>query len=121
MAFVYRCLAGLRPDGKGIVVAANDREYPWSKVVLSEILESMLALNMVATRVVAEAHSYFLDDQPELRSGTIWCDVKSLGSAPFLYDDLPASYQERFYGRVTIPIPRSISLDGEPEQLALPI
>jgi hypothetical protein len=104
-----------------VVVVANDREYPWSKTVLDEILKSMLAAKMAPTRVLAESHSYHLDDQPELRSGTIWCDVERGNEVPFLYEDLPQDYEEQFYGRVTVPIPHSISLDGTPEQLALPI
>jgi hypothetical protein len=120
-AFVERALAGVGPDSIGIIITANDRAYPWTRPVLGRIYEALVARGIAPYRVVEECHRYDLDDQPDLRSGVMWCEVPGDATGAFTYVDLPPAFRECFYGRETIPIPKYISFDGEAEQLLLPV
>jgi len=119
MAFVDRCLGGLRAGGTGLIIAANDSAFDWTDHVLRNILQDLLRRDVTSFRITCEQHRYHLDDQPELRSGVIWCRTPPRGVAEYARSRLPSQFEERFYGRKSIPIPSFIGLDGQPEQLTL--
>ena len=120
IAFLERCVGALRPQGSGVVITANDTAYPWTLGVLESILRTVPSLGLSPRRIEDRCHRYSLDDQPDLRSGVIWCDAPR-PTPNYLYLGLPTEFVDSFYGRHTIPIPRYISLDGEPEQLLLDV
>ncbi len=117
MAFVERCLAAVRPEGRGIIIAANDRKAAWTYDVHRSILDALVERGVTPYRVDDERHHYWLDDQPNLTSGVIWCKTPAQSAARYVTSPLPPEAADQFYGRQTVPIPAYISLDGEPEDL----
>jgi hypothetical protein len=119
IAFAERAIAATRTGGRGLVILANDPAYAWTAEVLNAVLSS-LRPRLTIEAVLARCHGYHLDDQPDLQSGIVLCSNVRPDLAMGPLSPLPETYVERFYGRETIPIPRFISLEGDP-QLALAI
>jgi hypothetical protein len=121
IAFVERCLAAIRPGGDGIVISANDPDAPWTYDVHRSIVMSLVERGVTPYRIDDGRHYYWLDDQPNLTSGVIWCQTPPYCAAEYMNSPLPSEFAEHFYGHQTVPIPKYISLDGEPEGLSRPL
>lgn len=107
--FVQRGMEAISYDGEGIVVIADDPELEWPKRVMARVQAGALASGFFVQHLMPEAHSYHLDDNPNLRS----CNLL-LRSVPGNRRDLssePISDQVRltnFYGRNADPRVRYI-------------
>ncbi len=86
LAFVERCLAGVKKGGHGVIITANDSAYAWTDTVLRQVLHTLLEKNVTSYRILSEQHGYHLDDQPDPRSGVIWCRTSNQTVAEYLYE-----------------------------------
>jgi len=119
MAFLERCFGATRIDGEGILVLGNDPRYPWTEVILRDVLQYLIGRKVTPSQVLTRVHRYILDDEPELESGFIHCANIAANSAADPSGRLDAGYRKNFYGRRGSRVPASISLDGVPVQLRM--
>lgn len=114
MAFVDRCLSMTVGDGRGMLVLGNDPSAPWTREVLLSVHKYLTARGCVVTEAAEATHRYYLDDEPDLRSGLLCFPRLSHSQPEFAaVKKLPDSLRERFYGRETIPIPDYIPAESQ--------
>jgi predicted methyltransferase len=103
--FIQRGMEAVGHAGEGLAVVADDAELPWPQHVLANLQRFSLQQGFFVQRMISRAHSYHLDDDPDLRS----CNVllKALpgnethrGESQAIDD--PRRLQN-FYGRNTLP------------------
>ena len=100
VVFAERGMEAVDFDGEGMVVIADDPELPWPDVVKGTLQRAALDSGFVTSDIMPRAHSYHLDDAPELRS----CNVilRSSGLPPDCGPSQPITDADRvadFYGR----------------------
>ena len=76
--FAQRGLEAIGYSGDGMIVIADDPGIAWPKEVLANVQEFVLSQEFVVQRLMPEAHSYHLDDAPDLRSCNLI--IRSLAS-----------------------------------------
>lgn len=97
--FVERGIEGLRQDGEGVIVIADDPELEWAKLVLKETQEFTARMGFFVQEMQSQVHLYHLDDAPELRSCNLFVRAAPGRSVVTKSYELHGARLENFYGR----------------------
>ena len=111
IAFVERAMATVKAGGEGVILLANDVRYHWTAPVLQNVLQHIISKGITPFTVTEGTYRYHIDDQPDLRSGMIFCRDIDPRRALSPAETLPGAFQRCFYGRNTFAIPQYVQED----------
>lgn len=115
LIFIDRCLTMCTPVCSGCIILPYDRERADRKWTLEvqKTIQSYLTteVNCYIREQVTNMHSYDLDDDPTLKSGTLILDRLDLAKTRYNGKELPLSDLKNFYGSSNRPIPEYIGED----------
>ena len=103
--FIQRGMEAVGYTGEGLAVVADDEELEWPQQVLANLQSFSLARGFFVQRMMSRAHSYHLDDAPDLRSCNILLKAVP-GNAHRAGESLAIDDAHRlknFYGRDSLP------------------
>lgn len=97
--FVERGIEGLKGQGEGAIVIADDPTVAWAGRVLKSTQEFAYSRGFFVQEMQSQVHLYHLDDAPELRSCNLFIRAES-GRLPVQVSvPLDSARLENFYGR----------------------
>lgn len=97
--FAERGIEGLRGDGEGVIVIADDPKLDWARRVLKATQTFTADMGFFVQEMQSQVHLYHLDDAPELRSCNLFIRSEP-GRAPVAKSyQLHGARLENFYGR----------------------
>jgi len=117
IAFISRSLELCLRGSTGCVILPYDANLPWTKTVLLNVQRFLLESNLIIRGMISMLHLYHLDDNPNLRSGTIIAEVVEKKELMYQGKRIPFGKLKNFYGRSTTSMPRYIrpTMDGYKE------
>lgn len=103
--FIQRGMEAVGYTGEGLAVVADDDELEWPQQVLANLQSFSLSQGFFVQKMMPRAHSYHLDDAPDLRSCNIMLKAvpgNAHRSGQSVAIDDPRRLQN-FYGRDSMP------------------
>ncbi len=97
-AFLRRGDEALAAEGTACVVVADDPTLSWTKEVLKDVQEYLLANGYVVRELLPQFHRYHLDDDPDLTSCSLIAVRDGKNGVKSLSRKLPKEDLKNFYG-----------------------
>jgi N4-bis(aminopropyl)spermidine synthase len=112
-AFLGRCMELCKPVGSwGIAVLPYHHHEQWSREAMFNIQGFVHDHGYLVSEMLLQMHSYHLDDNPRLLSGTVVMDRVQETPEPFKGRELTADELSFFYGSRNIKFPDGVDTQG---------
>jgi N4-bis(aminopropyl)spermidine synthase len=99
VAFLRRGVEAVGQHGLAAVVGPNESRVPWTQEVVSRTKSALVESGFVIEKVGPERHHYHLDDDPHLRSCTLFARGVAHSSKKIARRRLNRRSFRNFYGR----------------------
>lgn len=100
-AFVRRGIEACKTDCRGCIVLADDDTLQWTQDVLFKVQDGLIRNNFMISEIKPKAHSYHLDDSPELTSCTLLVKRAAVAAEANPSKSLTRDECNNFYGKDT--------------------
>lgn len=97
--FTERGIEGLRSEGEGAIVIADDPRVDWARKVLKATQEFAFQRGFFVQEMQSQVHLYHLDDAPDLRSCNLFIRSEPQRQVVTASAALDDRRLENFYGR----------------------
>ena len=113
-AFLGRCMELCGPVGSwGIAILPYHHHEEWSRRAMLSVQSFLLKHGYLVSEMLLEMHSYHLDDNPRLLSGTVVVDRATEVVEPFGERSLTSEELSYFYGSRNIAFPDGVDRNGD--------
>lgn len=100
VAFIERCVEGVRGVSLGCIVIGDHREYEWTHDVQLVTQRRLLEEGFRVAEMLPEFHKYHLDDDPDLTSCSLLVERRdATRETIYASRGLPADRLQNFYGK----------------------
>lgn len=113
MVFVDRCLSMCAPRSSGCIILPYDPTRPWTLEVNRNVQKYLLEVDCCIREKIDNMHSYYLDDDPNLRSSTITVDRLNSRVTKYEGKEIARENLRHFYGSLDMTIPEFIDENGK--------
>ena len=101
--FIDRCLDMCAPRCSGIILHPHDREISWTEEFIRNVEKYLIDVGCYIREKILNMHLYYLDDFPNLRSGTMIIDRLENKKTKYQGKEIPEKDLYRFYNKKNDP------------------